>query len=223
MTVKGATTLNDKGMTRLRALVNDGRAAVLTMELQEGVVGSEALMQTLVAEVEAGGLRRVAGQLCVTARQRGIPVVHCVAENRPDGRGSTDNCAVFAMNNRLRRETGSTPIDIGTPGAALIAELGPEPEDVIVSRIHGLTPFTQTSLDQILRNMEIETVIVTGVSVNIGILGTVISAVDLGYNVVLVRDGVCGVPRQYADDVLEHTMPLLATVVSFGDLQTAWT
>lgn len=222
MTMNNENSLSEKSMARLRSLVNSGQAAVLTMELQEGVVGSEALMQTLVAEVESLGLRRVAGELCVEARKRGIPVVHCVAENRPDGRGGTDNCAVFAMNDRLRRETGRTPIDAGTAGAALIAELGPEPEDIVVSRIHGLTPFTQTSLDQILRNLGVRTVIVTGVSVNIGILGTVISAVDLGYNVVLVRDGVCGVPRRYAEDVLAHTMPLLATVVSSGDLRAAW-
>lgn len=216
------STLNEKSMTRLRALVNSGRAAVLTMELQEGVVGSAALMQSLVQEVDDLGLRDVASRLCQQARQRGIQVVHCVAENRPDGRGATDNCAVFVMNNRLRRDTGSTPIDFGTPGAALIAELGPEPADVVVSRLHGLTPFTQTSLDQILRNLGIDTLIVTGVSVNIGIVGTVISAVDLGYNVVLVRDGVCGVPREYANAVLEHTMALLATVVTSADIFSAW-
>lgn len=218
----GGTSLNDKAMARLRALVNGGRAAVLTMELQEGVVGREALMQSLVEAVDAGGLRRVAGDVCAEARLRNVPVVHCVAENRPDGRGASDNCAVFAMNDRLRRDTGRTPIDIGSPGAALIPELGPEPDDLVVSRLHGLTPFTQTSLDQILRNLDVDTVIVVGVSVNIGIMGTVISAVDLGYNVVLIRDGVCGVPREYADAVLEHTMPLLATVVTSADLRAAW-
>lgn len=216
------SALSEKSMTRLRGLITSGHAAVLTMELQEGVVGSQALMQTLVEEVDALGVRDVAARLCRAARQHGVPVVHCVAENRSDGLGGSDNCAVFALNNRLRRETGSTPIDIGTPGAALIAELGPEPADVVVSRLHGLTPFTQTSLDQILRNLKVDTIVVTGVSINIGILGTVISAVDLGYNVVLVRDGVCGVPRHYAEAVLEHTMALLATVVHSEDVIAAW-
>lgn len=215
-------TISDKALARLRTLVNSGRAAVLTMELQEGVVGTAALMQSLVAEVNELGVRETAGELCKAARLRSVPVVHCVAENRPDGRGATENCAVFAMNNRLRRETGHTPIDQGTPGAALIAEVGPEPDDIVISRMHGLTPFTQTSLDQILRNLGVDTIIVTGVSVNIGIMGTVISAVDLGYNVVLVRDAICGVPRKYTDAVLEHTMALLATVVTFSDLQVAW-
>lgn len=216
------SALSEKSMTRLRGLITSGHAAVLTMELQEGVVGSQALMQTLVEEVDALGVRDVAARLCRAARQHGVPVVHCVAENRSDGLGGSDNCAVFALNNRLRRDTGSTPIDIGTPGAALIAELGPEPADIVVSRLHGLTPFTQTSLDQILRNLKVDTIIVTGVSINIGILGTVISAVDLGYNVVLVRDGVCGVPRHYAEAVLEHTMALLATVVHSEDVIAAW-
>lgn len=212
----------DKNLQRLRDQLSAGSVAVITMELQEGVVGSGALMGPLVDAVANVGLRAAAGRLCQSARVMGIPVVHCVAENRPDGRGAASNCAVFAMNNRLRRDTGSTPIDIGSPGAELIPEVGPAPEDIVVSRIHGLTPFTQTSLDQILRNLGVDTVVITGVSLNIGVLGTVISAVDLGYRVIVVRDGTCGVPQEYADAIMEHTMPLLATIANVDDVITMW-
>ena len=41
----------------------------------------------------------------------------------------------------------------------------------MVSRLHGMTPFTSTSLDQILRNLGIRTVVATGVSVNLGVIG----------------------------------------------------
>jgi len=214
--------LDDKQATRLAGLVAPGSVAVLTMELQNGVVGEGALMKALVDEVDRTGLRRTVGELCRVARSKNVPVVHCTAENRPDGIGATDNCKIFAMNARLRRETGSTPIDQGTPGARLVSELGPEPSDVVVSRIHGMTPFTSTSLDQILRNIGVRTVIVTGVSVNLGVLGTVISAIDLGYNVVLVRDGVGGVPTDYADAVIDNTLSLLATVCEAADVIGAW-
>ena len=214
--------MDEKQLTRLAGLVVPDTTAVLTMELQNGVVGTGALMAALVEEVERVGVRPTAGRLCTAARDRGIQVVHCVAENRPDGRGATDNCKVFAMNNRLRRETGSTPIDQRTDGAKLVAELGPDDRDIVVARIHGLTPFTQTSLDQILRNMSIRTLVVTGVSVNLGIFGTVMSAADLGYNVVIVRDGVCGVPREYAEAVLENSLSLLATIASADDVIAAW-
>ena len=214
--------MDEKQLTRLAGLVVPDTTAVLTMELQNGVVGTGALMAALVEEVERVGVRPTAGRLCTAARDRGIQVVHCVAENRPDGRGATDNCKVFAMNNRLRRETGSTPIDQRTDGAKLVAELGPDDRDIVVARIHGLTPFTQTSLDQILRNMSIRTLVVTGVSVNLGIFGTVMSAVDLGYNVIIVRDGVCGVPREYAEAVLENSLSLLATIATADDVIAAW-
>ncbi len=214
--------MDEKQLTRLAGLLVPDTTAVLTMELQNGVVGTGGLMAALVEEVERVGVRPTAGRLCSAARDRGIQVVHCVAENRADGRGATDNCKVFAMNNRLRRETGSTPIDRGTDGAKLVAELGPDDRDIVVARIHGLTPFTQTSLDQILRNMSIRTLVVTGVSVNLGIFGTVMSAVDLGYNVVIVRDGVCGVPREYAEAVLENSLSLLATIATADDVIAAW-
>ncbi|MEN9804895.1 MAG: hypothetical protein RIS41_1742 [Actinomycetota bacterium] len=217
------TALDDKQRARLAELLTGGDAAVLTMELQRGVVGDGALMKALVDEVERVGVRSTAGRLCRAARANGVPVVHCTAENRPDGIGATDNCKVFAMNARLRRETGSTPIDQGTEGARLVPELGPEPSDVVVTRIHGMTPFTSTSLDQILRNMGVRTLVVVGVSVNLGILGTVISAVDLGYRVVLVRDGVCGVPTEYADAVIDNSLSLLATIAKADDVIAAWT
>lgn len=214
-------SLDDKQRARLAELLA-GDVAVLTMELQRGVVGEGALMKALVDEVERVGVRQSAGRLCTAARAHGVPVVHCTAENRPDGIGATDNCKVFAMNARLRRETGSTPIDQGTEGAKLVPELGPESSDVVVSRIHGMTPFTSTSLDQILRNMGVRTIVVAGVSVNLGILGTVISAIDLGYRVVLVRDAVAGVPTDYADAVIDNTLSLLATVVQLDDVLAAW-
>ena len=214
--------MDEKQKNRLAGLLVAETTAVLTMELQNGVVGAGALMKALVDEVERVGVRATAGRLCIAARDRGIQVVHCVAENRADGRGATDNCKVFAMNHRLRRETGSTPIDQGTDGAKLVSELGPDDRDIVVPRLHGLTPFTQTSLDQILRNMSIRTLVVTGVSVNMGIFGTVMSAVDLGYNVIIVRDGVCGVPREYSDAVLENSLSLLATIATAEDVISAW-
>ena len=214
--------MDEKQLVRLKTLLDPETTAVLTMELQNGVVGAGALMKALVNEVDRVGVRQTAGRLCDAARQRGIQVVHCVAENRADGLGAIDNCKVFAMNNRLRRETGSTPIDQGTEGAKLVSELGPDDRDIVVARIHGLTPFTQTSLDQILRNLGTRTLVVTGVSINMGIFGTVMSAVDLGYNVIIVRDGVCGVPREYADAVLENSLSLLATIVTADEVIAAW-
>ena len=103
-----------------------------------------------------------------------------------------------------------------------MAELGDDPRDIVVARLHGLTPFTSTSLDQLLRNLGVRTVVAMGVSVNVGVVGLCLSAVDLGYRVVVVRDAVCGIPGRYADAVMRNTISAIATVTDSGELLRAW-
>jgi nicotinamidase-related amidase len=60
------------------------------------------------------------------------------------------------------------------------------------------------------------------VSVNIGVLGLVMGAVDLGYRVALVRDAIVGVPPEYGDAVVEGTLGLLATLVTTDEVVATW-
>ena len=90
------------------------------------------------------------------------------------------------------------------------------------TRLHGVSPFTGTSLDTCLRNLGVRTVVATGVSVNLGVLGLAIEAVNLGYQVVVVRDAVAGLPQEYADAVLDNTFPLISTLTTVDELVAAW-
>lgn len=211
-----------KDLERLATLVDPATTAVLTMELQKGVVGPSALLPALVEQVAAAGTLDAAGRVCRAGRAVGARVVHCTAEHRSDGAGATENCRIFALGGKLRREQGIVPTEIGTEGAELVEEIGPEPADIVMARMHGMTPFTSTSLDQMLRNLGIRTIVATGVSVNLGILGLCISAVDLGYQVVLVRDAVAGVPADYAETVIDNTLAMLATVTTADQLCELW-
>lgn len=206
----------------LRRIVEPSQTALLTMELQEGVVGRSGLLSALVQEVARTGMLEIVGGLCTAARNAGVRVVHCTATSRPDGAGGATNCKIFALTARMRRDGGSTPTDLGTPGVELVPELGDDPRDIVVPRLHGMTPFTSTSLDQILRNLGVRTVVATGVSVNLGVFGMVMSALDLGYQVVLVRDAVAGVPPEYAQAVVENSLTLVSTVVTSDELGAAW-
>ena len=85
------------------------------------------------------------------------------------------------------------------------------------------TPFTGTSLDVTLRSLGIRTVVAMGVSLNIGLTGMVMSAVDLGYGVVAIRDAVAGVPQEYGETVLEHTIAMLANVLVADEVIACWT
>ncbi len=206
---------------RLQTILDPSTTAVLTMELQNGVVGEGALMGALVDELARVGTLDVVRRLCDGARDAGARVVHCTVVARPDGAGSTENCKIFAMSAKQRREHGSTATDVGSRGAELIDGLE-DPRDIVVPRMHGMTPFTSTSLDQILRNLGVRTVVATGVSVNLGVFGMALTALDLGYQVVIPTDAVAGVPREYAEAVLEHSLSLIATLTTTDEVLAVW-
>ncbi len=201
----------------LSDLAAPGTCAVLTQEIQRGVVGDLSSFPQLAEAAGHVGVVPNTARLLAAARARGVPVVHCTAEFRPDRAGSTVNCALIAAMIR-----NPDHLLAGTPPAELVAELGPEPGDLVSSRLHGVSPFTGTALDTWLRSLGVETVVATGVSVNLGVLGLAIEAVNLGYRVVVPRDTVAGVPRAYADGVLDTTFPLISTLTTVDELVAAW-
>ena len=209
-------------MPSLAEIAAPHHTAVVTMELQQGVVGDQALLPALPDAVRAAGLLDTAGRVCREARAAGVRVVHQTFRGRADGAGQSVNCRIFALGARRRAEVGYLPTDEGRPGAELADELDVQPADIEVPRIHGMTPFTGTELDAVLRNLGVRTIVLMGVSLNLGIPGAALSALDLGYQVVVVRDAVVGLPREYGEAVIEHTLSMIASVVTADDLIAAW-
>jgi len=209
--------------SRLLQTVNPQHTVVITMELQKGIVGDEALLPVLPQVVREAGILDVAGRVCAAARSAGVRVLHAVMEERPDGAGQAVNCRIFAAGAKRRAERGYGPVDIGQPGVALVDELDVQPSDIKVPRMHGMTPFTGTELDAVVRNLGARTCVIMGVSLNLGILGAALSALDHGYQVVIVRDAVVGIPREYGEAVLENSLANIATIVTGDELVAAWT
>lgn len=202
----------------LAEILAPAATAVLTMELQRGVVGDLAALPELRQAADETGMIANAGRICSTARDIGATVVHCNAVFRPDRQGSAVNSRLMAASLRLNGER----LDIGSPGTANIAEIDPQPSDLVVQRSHGFTPFVSTELDQLLRNCGVSTIVAVGASINVGVLGLVLVAVDLGYRVVVPADAVVGVPVDYGQSVMANTISLLATVTTTDDLLAAW-
>jgi biuret amidohydrolase len=207
---------------RLRALVDPKVTAVVTMELQKGIVGDEAILPALPVAVRDAGMLKVAGQVCGAARTCGARVLHATMRERPDGAGQAINCKIFAIGEKRKAELGYSPTEIGRPGVAIVDELDVQPSDIEVPRMHGMTPFTGTELDAVIRNLGVRTIVLMGVSLNLGIIGAALSALDLGYQVVVVSDAVVGVPKEYADAVLANSLSMIATIVTADELVAAW-
>jgi len=204
-------------MADLTALLDPGWTAVVTMELQRGVVGDLAFMPAIAEVVRAGDVIANAAAVVRAGRGAGTRVVHCTAEYRTGRVGTSTNTPLLRA-----LAKGEPHMIAGTPEAQVVPELGPDPTDVVCARSHGLTPFPGTELDQVLRNLAVGALVVTGVSLNVGVLGLVVVAADLGYDVVVVTDAVAGMPREYADAVLEHTIPALATRATTAEIVQVW-
>lgn len=187
------------------------------MEVQRGVIGDLTAFPELAEAADRVGVVSNTARLLHAGRSIGVRVVHCTAEFRADRAGSTVNCQLIAAMVR-----NPDHLLVGTPPTDVVPELGPEPSDLVCARLHGVSPFSGTSLDTWLRSAGIDTVVATGVSVNLGVLGLAIEACNLGYQVVVPRDTVAGIPHAYAEAVLDNTFPLITTLTTADDLLAAW-
>ena len=199
----------------LAELVRPAHTAIVTQECQEAVVGANAGLAALAEEAQREAVPNIA-RLLPVARAAGVSVIHCVVTRRADGRGSTHNAALCADGAKtLSAEPGSH-------GAAVVPELGPEPSDLVLTRLHGLGPMCGTDLDSVLRNLGVTTIVPVGVSLNVAIPNFIMDAVNKSYDVVLPSDAVAGIPTDYGRAILKNTLSLLSTVVTTDELIEIW-
>ena len=191
--------------------------AVVTMELQRGVVGDLASMPALVAAAAERDTVAACARVVHAARRVGVPVVHARVRWSADRRGTALTTPLTAA---LARRPEQMLED--TPAVDLLPGLGDTEGDLHSWRRHGLTPFTGTDLDPLLRSLAVHTVVAVGVSLNVGVLGLCLSATDLGYRAVVPADATVGVPVEYGDAVLQHSLAMVATLTTVDDLLASW-
>ena len=205
-------------VTTLEQLIGArGCPAILTMEVQRGVIGDLAALRPLADVVDEAGMIPNIAALLAVARRQGTPVVHCRAVFRHDRAGSFRN---VPMVNRMLENPDH--LLLGSPQAELVPELGPGETDLDSARMHGMSPFFGTALDPMLRSAGVATVIATGVSLNVGIPGMVIEAINRGYHVVIPTDCVVGYPPEYGQAVLANSLARITTLTTSKEILDIW-
>jgi nicotinamidase-related amidase len=162
----------------------DARAALVVVDLQNGIVGVDTEHPTAVI------IERSA-QLAAAFRDRDFPVVLVTAGGSAPGR--TD---------RIR--PGGVPSDPGWTD--VVAELDQQPSDLLISK-YCWSAFPGTSLDGDLRDAGVTQVFVTGIATSAGVESTARSAFDLRYNVVLVTDAMTDRSAEYHDRAVDLILP----------------
>ena len=198
-----------------RSLLDPRTTVVVTSECQNGVLGEASYLPEL-AEAARPRIPAMA-RLVHGARTAGVQVIHCVFWRRADGRGGNTNGRIFAMANKV-----APAMEPGSEAALPLPEIGLSPDDLISGRYHGADPLEGTDLDSLLRNCGARTVVVAGVSVNVALVGLTLGLLNRGYQVVVPRDAVAGIPVDYAETMLDNTYAIIATVLTTDDVLAAW-
>ncbi|MFD9790164.1 cysteine hydrolase [Streptomyces sp. NPDC059070] len=198
---------------RLARQLHPDSTVLLTVECQRGVVGPDSALPELAEAARSSGALHNVARLVAAAHETGVQVVHAVAERRPDGRGASRNARLFRAAERLpvQQYAGTTAVRIAD--GIEVAD-----EDLVVRRLHGLSPLAGTGVDALLRNLGCATLVVTGVSANVAVPNAVFDAVNLGYTAVVPADAIAGVPVAYVPAMVRNTLALVATVTTTDDV-----
>jgi len=148
---------------------------------------------------------------CVLAefRKRSLPVFHILRVHRPDGSD------VEIIRQELFRKQ---PFAVaGTPGAAVIHELGPHPGEYVLTKTR-MSAFIGTELDLMLRTLGVTTLVVCGIQTPNCIRTTVFDGIAYNYPVVLVDDATGAASEEVHRANVRDMANIGVKIVKAGDV-----
>ena len=93
----------------------------------------------------------------------------------------------------------------------LLSDIGPEAGDLVVTK-RQWGAFHATPLDQFLRRRGIQTIVLGGIATNLGVESTARSAVEHGYQLILVEDATTSISAEAHQFAINTIFPLLGRV-----------
>ena len=166
---------------------NRGKTGLLFFDLLNVYYGgAPELTQKRMKPVVDNAVR-----LMKAARQASIPIFYAMANHRKDGQIRSRVVTDTDMRLRPWPDGECNPSVHGaTEGSweqKVIDEIQPKPQDYIIPKYRWST-FHQTYFDLALRARGIDTIIISGGAVDVGVASTAYAARDLDYNLIIVRD-----------------------------------
>ena len=189
-------------------VLNPTTSALLLQDLQNELIKGNRP----VVPLSGAALIANCQKLLTQARTVGMPVIYVRVSRRPD------------LKDAPRPPLGTPPGVSGAPsliegaeGAAIVAELAPRPEDIVVTK-HTTSPFHTTDLGVYLRRFGVSTLLLTGYSTTGVVEGTLRDARDQDYDCVVVRDCCAAATVQEHDTCMDIVFPRMAWVASVDEV-----
>ena len=194
---------------------NPKKSALIIQDLQNDVImPGGAFTKPDASPAEHAKKQNVVGNvkaLASAARAAGMPVVHVWYIVEKGAAGLKQNAPLFqavkATNGVVRGSRGAAPVK------GLEAKRG----DHVVEKTR-MNAFHGTNLDNLLRGLGAETVVITGAWTNFSIEHTARHAADAGYNAVVVTDGTSTINDEWQDAALNYALVNIAERSSTADV-----
>lgn len=197
--------------TTLAEIVEPGRAALLVWDLEYGIAPNAFNFKEIAANLK---------MLTEAARAAGVQVFYSVQTNYDLAREAGPWVRV-----RMKRANVSDPAQVkekDDPHASeIVAELKPGPNDILFQKRRP-DAFVGTDFDLMLRSRGIKAIVVGGVATEGGVEGTARSGRNLGYDMVVLRDGSGSRSRELHELALRLMEGAHFDVAAAAEVAAAW-
>jgi nicotinamidase-related amidase len=192
---------------QLQDTCTPSKCALLIYDMQVGIVPQISEGAAIVAQCR---------QLLGTAREKGFRVFflrHFFLPNHLAGLGQLRRSMIWQrLTDPLKIKPMMTQ---GSPGYQIVPELAPREDEVVIDKI-TMSAFEGTFLNIALRDAHLESFVIAGIALEIGIEPTVRQSLDLNYLPIVVTDA-CGSKTL---ELKEHS---LATLKDTGEVMACTT
>ena len=173
------------------------KAALVLIDLQRGIVGNP------LAPHSAADVLGNCGKLATALRSAGALVIRVRVNFGPNG-----SLALKQPIDQPMR-SGALPPDFDE----LVTDIPIDPADVVITK-HNWGAFYGTELDMTLRRRGLDTIVLAGVSTNIGVESTARDGFERGYSIILIEDAMSSMQAEGHAASVKFIFPRLGRVVS---------
>jgi len=139
-----------------------------------------------------------------------------VGSEREDGRDFLKLRQEASDKTRSKTNVPTIPVK-GTYAHNIIGAISPQDGEIVLNK-STRSAFTSTGLDQILRNMGVDTLAFTGAATNVCVETTARDAADRGYKCILIEDSCATFDEQSHDATMQNFYRIFGKVKTTHEL-----
>jgi nicotinamidase-related amidase len=168
------------------------------------------------AAVNASGIIPALQKINAACRSAGISVFYGQADHRPDHRDFAPHIAdmgYLGQPGDPPRKTTPPPVVGDSHGSQVIEEIAPQPGDYVIKK-HRWSTFFQTHFELSLRTAGIDTIMLAGGAIEVGIASTAYAGRDMDFNQIVLSNATSSGRPEVKEMFLTRVFPIFARVMT---------